>query len=74
MDKFIKIKNGYSNYTERVSFSFEIIECSKSQDQSCKEEGEIKNLLDNIFFTFFYVNENVEFGDKTSIGSRPIIA
>ena len=66
----LKVKNGYSNQTERISFQVEIHKCSG--ENSCRDTADITNLLDNVYFTFYNLEENVEFGNPSNIGKRPI--
>jgi len=35
LENKLKLKNGYSNQTERISFSIDIISCNKLEDDSC---------------------------------------
>ena len=70
--KDLRIKNSYSDENERVSFQIEIHSCA---DKSyCKSDDDIANLLEKIYFTFYNLEENVEFGNPLNIGKRPIRA
>ena len=48
------------NNTERVSFSVEIVQCKS--DDCIQNDTQIKELLKNIMFTFYYTEENLAFG------------
>ena len=75
MKDILKIKNIYSNLDDRRSFSLEIIKCKDKKDQpkpTCKTDPEIKLLLPELYFTFYYIEENIAFGDHSNIGKRPI--
>jgi len=32
---FLKLKNGYTNYTDRISVSFQIVKCLNGEDSTC---------------------------------------
>jgi len=69
----LKLKNGYFNTTERISFSIEIIKCNKKTDPSCKAEEAIEKLLTQTQFNLFLLEENIDFANKENIGKRPVI-
>ena len=48
MEENIKLKNGYTNKTERVSFSFDIVRCNKEFDKGCESSKKIKQVLKEI--------------------------
>jgi hypothetical protein len=63
-DEFYKIRNDYTNTTLRNSFSIEIMKCSKqtsTEKDPCKNDTEIKELLQKIFFTMYTVDSKVSY-------------
>lgn len=56
-----KVKNSYTNKTERISFNIEIIEC---EGPGCESPSNISKLLDNLEFTIFTLVDRVEFTDS----------
>ena len=63
----IKIKNGYSNSDDRASFSIEVMKCTHG---SCKGAIPIVKILKELFFTLYYLEENIEFGSD-NLGEIP---
>lgn len=66
--EFWKLKNGYSNQNERVSFNIQAAVCDnstfdESADVKCAPEEDIIYLLERIYFTFYLVEDNVQFSD-----------
>lgn len=59
ISKWFRVKNGYTNYRERISFAVEVIKCSKDQNPNCKSEEEIGKVLDLMYFTFYYIEEKI---------------
>ena len=56
LDSFYKIKNGYTNLTERVSFSVEVHKCYVNNPKDiCKSPTEIEEVMSMIFFTNYNV-------------------
>lgn len=49
-DKY-KIKNLFSHIKDRTAVSFEIITCNEEFISNCKNESDIKNLLDHLVIT-----------------------
>ena len=52
MAEFLKIKNGYTNSEDRASFSLNIFKC---QGTSCKNETEIRDLLQGLMFNIYMI-------------------
>ena len=58
---------------ERISFSYEVVRCSiPPPGMTCKDKTAMGELLDEVYFTLYHLDENVAFGDPTNIGMRPI--
>lgn len=55
-----KIKNSYSNDTERKSFSLEIRKCMETPKNKCKSPNEVQQFLNNVYFTVYYTQTNTE--------------
>ena len=53
LNEYFVIKNGYTNRTERLSFSIEIHKCNDRYNPECKPNEEIVDLLDKIYFNFY---------------------
>ena len=68
---FYRIKNGYSNVTERSSFSLEIITCNKTIHEDCAEEDDIIEFVDHLIFTQYFVHESINFRNEANYGFRP---
>ena len=71
----LKMKNIYSDLDDRRSFSLEIIRCKEDPNDpsfKCKTKDEMNLLFPELYFTFYYIEENIAFGDSTNIGKRPI--
>ena len=51
-----RIKNGYTNQTERLSFSIEILKCNEDNYHgTCASDPDIDVVLKNIYFTMYYL-------------------
>ena len=68
----LQLKNNYTNKEDRISFSFEVIKCNKEYDDSCKSDEEIDIVLQQIYFTFFILDNNVVLANPDKIGYNPI--
>ena len=72
LDSFYKIKNGYTNQTERASFSIEVHKCNIDHDGPlCKSDTEINEILEMLVFTMYNVEEKADLGSRKNIGARP---
>ena len=61
----LKVKNGYHNYTERVSFDLEILACKDSKTITCqKNTQKIDSLFDNLEITYYNYISRLEFKDQ----------
>ena len=70
----LRVKNDYSNVDDRDSFQIEIVKCNKSRSKNCRDNAATQKMLDTIFFTFYYIDVNVEFGNiDTPLHSNPLI-
>ena len=56
IQEIYKIKNGYGDPYERVSFSLDVYRCNPSL-RSCKNEDETKFLFDHLQFTINEIQE-----------------
>lgn len=70
MKENLFVKNGYANNKERISFAIIIIKC---EGEGCKTDEEITTMLENIYFTMYYLQEEVAFSNIENYGSRPLI-
>ena len=56
LDEFYKIKNGYNNQTERISFAIEVHKCYvNGPEDICKSPTEIEEVMSMIYFTSYNV-------------------
>tara|TARA_B110000285_G_C14934631_1_gene518970 strand:+ start:147 stop:434 length:288 start_codon:yes stop_codon:yes gene_type:complete len=67
----LRVKNSYSNKEERISFSIQAVNCDNSTED-CQEFSIIEKFFDNMFFTVYVLEENIEFGDVANIGKKPL--
>ena len=71
----LRVKNSYSNKEHRVSFSIQVVICDSSEpEDDCANIELIDEFLDDIYFTTYILQENIEFGDISNIGKRPVKA
>ena len=68
---FWKIKNGYSNAKDRISFTIQAVLCN-DQAQTCAPEEDIDFLLEQLYFTMNVVEDRVLFGDNDTHPYRTI--
>ena len=54
-----RLKNGYTNRNERVSFSIDIYKCDGNK--FCKSDGQIEQALKNMYLTFFHSETQLNF-------------
>ena len=71
-----RVLNGYSNYTDRNSFAVEILKCNPEKriaenKTECANETNIAKVLDLIYFTYYYLEENIQFANN-KLHNRPI--
>lgn len=67
-----KLKNLFSHVKDRTAVSFEIIACNDEFIPDCKNESEIRSLLDHLVITQYFVTEGVDFKNEENFGKRPI--
>lgn len=60
-DQFYKVRNKYTDVSDRVSFQVEIHKCSKALNKDCKDESEINDLLSYMYFTLYIVQDRANF-------------
>ena len=73
IDDFLAIKNDYTDAKDRESFQIEIIKCDHTiPENNCRGPTQSKALLNKIYFTMYYTDHNVEFGDINNLGSSPL--
>lgn len=63
MKDYWRIKNGYTNYDERISFNIAVVVCNNDTDSNCATKDDIDFLLDKLYFTFYVVEDNVSFSE-----------
>ena len=68
MKDYWRIKNGYTNYDERISFNIAVVVCNNDTDSNCATKDDIDFLLDKLYFTFYVVEDNVSFSE---VGQKP---
>jgi len=52
VEEYYKLKNSYSNFTERISFSIEIIKCdNETNNYQCKSDEVIKDFVSHLMMT-----------------------
>ena len=61
---YYKVENSYTNMTKRDSFAFEVVKCSPIHSSECKSDNDIAIVLDLIYFTMYYVSEQIQFGSN----------
>jgi len=54
------LRNDYSNFTERISFSLEIIQCDP-EHYECESDEKIKNFVEQIMFTEYFLTERIDY-------------
>lgn len=67
--KFWQVKNGYTNETERISFSVEIVKCN---DADCKSEAQTQKIMNLMYFTVYTLEEAIDFKNPEKLNSRPV--
>ena len=58
--------------TFRQSFSVEIIKCNREINKWCKNDSDISKLLKQFYFTYYIVQQRVEFVDD-NLNQNPLI-
>lgn len=66
---YYRVENKYTNYTYRVSFSVDIHMCIPTNGITCKSNDKVKLFLEDYYFTFFTLQERIDFTMETE---RPI--
>ena len=66
---FLKVKNGYSN-RDRSSFSVEISICNQNE---CESHEKIQAMLDEMMFTLYYLNEDIEYASVENQGEITMV-
>ena len=64
----LRIKNGYTNSNERISFSVQVVNCS----DNCESKEKVAQVMKQVYFTLYTVQERINFGkgDK-NYGQKP---
>lgn len=64
--------NDYSNEDNRQSVAVLVIKCNKDKNRNCKDDRQIEELLQKIYFTTYLVHDTIQFSgsDKTKL-SKP---
>ena len=55
--EYYEIKNGYTNSTERISFSIEIVKCNRELGEECHDDQYVEKVLSYMYFTVYYLEE-----------------
>ena len=63
---FYRVKNSYSNVTERKSFNLEIITCNNIVHDTCADEDDIIDFVDHLLFTQYFVMDTIDFRDEAN--------
>lgn len=72
LKEFYKIKNGFTNHTERVSFSMEVHLCDANvPSNECASNSEMELVVKQLFFTMYLLEETIELDSKDNLGKRP---
>ena len=56
-----KLKNLYAHKVARTAISYEIISCNPVYTEDCASQKDIRAILDNLFFTQYFVMEGIDF-------------
>ena len=67
-----RIKNGYFNESERISFEIVVILCDERKNSSCAKREKSKFLLDSIYWTLKVVEGKAELGNHLNYGMKPV--
>ena len=54
--EYYKIRNNYGS-ENRISISYEIIECNSDFNDECKSSEEIRSFAPNVFITMYIIEE-----------------
>ena len=68
---FYRIKNSYSNVTERLSFNLEIITCNIDVHNDCATDEDISEFSDKIILTQYFLQETINYRDSNNYGKKP---
>lgn len=68
MKEFWILRNGYTSSKNRRSFNVQAALCDEGPD--CAPREDIAFLLDKLYFTFYVVEDNIQFGD---LGEKPFL-
>ena len=68
MKEFWILRNGYTSSKDRRSFNVQAALCDEGPD--CAPREDIAFLLDKLYFTFYVVEDNIQFGD---LGEKPFL-
>ena len=66
-----KVYNGYTD-ASRKSFAVEIIKCTPDIRDDCKPHADIQKVVDEIYFTFYYLEEYIQWNEGNEMLERPI--
>ena len=65
LNEYLIIKNLYTS-PERVSFGVEVIKCDNTT-YNCKNDTQIDNLLNSIYFTLYYSEEILDYNELNDL-------
>ena len=62
-----KVRNGYSNKLDRISFNIQAVLCTNPPDNPnyCASDDDIKYLLDRLMFTMYVTEGKILFDRKS---------
>lgn len=70
MKEFQILRNGYTSSKDRRSFNVQAALCDNTIDSNCASPEEIKFLLERLYFTFYIIEDNIQFGE---MGQKPFL-
>ena len=71
IEDYYKVKNSYSNVTERSSFNLEIITCNSAVHADCASDEDIIEFVDYVILTQYFLSETINYRDESNYGLRP---
>lgn len=71
----LTVHNFYNNEKQRVSFSIDLLKCSKfyKPEGGCKDEKEVDELFEAVYFNLNIVTQNINFRNDDKAILQPLI-
>ena len=67
-----RLKNSYSNVTERSSFSLEVITCNEQTfNGTCASDDDIEQFVEHLLITQYFVAETINYREPDNYKTRP---